>query len=258
VSAKLAAWNRRRRLEREIESVPYWYHSIDLGGVVTPGRKSPAQHQLELGALQLPDLTGKTVLDVGAWDGYYSFLAEQRGARRVVALDRYVWNEDLNRLAPPERRARYPHPSPGRRGFDIARAALGSSVEPVVMEVDEIGPEVLGTFDVVLFLGVVYHLRHPLADLERVASVTDELLIVETHLTYVAGLEDRALWEFYEADELEGDPTNWWGPNTKGLLAVLRSAGDFRRVELVGSWGPEPDPGRPGVQHRRGVAHAYR
>src|SRR5690606_26765214 len=88
-----------------------WFHRIDLGGgVVTPGLDDTAT---KLRQVRLPeDLTGKSVLDVGAWDGFFSFEAERRGASRVVALDGVVWKA----------------PEIGRRGFDYARRALGSRV----------------------------------------------------------------------------------------------------------------------------------
>ena len=69
-----------------------WYHQIDLGqGVTTRGQsKGPF-----LTAEHMPDLAGRSVLDIGAWDGYYSFLAERLGAARVMALDHYVWGVDI-------------------------------------------------------------------------------------------------------------------------------------------------------------------
>src|SRR6059036_3886158 len=114
-----------------------WFHTIDLGGgVVTDGEDDSPR---KLGWLHLPDLRGKTVLDVGAWDGFFSFAAERAGAARVVAVDPACWN-------PPAWGER------GwgtRRGFDFAREALGSAVEPVDLpSLDELGT--LGTFDVVL------------------------------------------------------------------------------------------------------------
>src|SRR5947209_4915080 len=84
---------RRRALA---DSVTNWWHSVDLGyGVVTQGHKSIDQIHHEIAAFQFPDLGGKTFLDIGAWDGAFSFEAERRGARRVVALDHYVWSIDL-------------------------------------------------------------------------------------------------------------------------------------------------------------------
>ena len=77
-------------LRTEVSSIPWW-HSIDLGdGVITPGIDDSPR---KLHRLRLPqDLTGKSVLDIGAWDGFFSFEAERRGASRVLALDSYAWN----------------------------------------------------------------------------------------------------------------------------------------------------------------------
>ena len=84
-----------RELRDRVAGIPFWFHSIDLGmGVVTPGLKSPELHERELASFRLPDLRGKSVLDIGAWAGFYSFAAERLGAARVVALDHHVWGLD--------------------------------------------------------------------------------------------------------------------------------------------------------------------
>jgi tRNA (mo5U34)-methyltransferase len=153
------------------------------------------------------------VLDVGAWDGYFSFEAERRGASRVLAADHFAWHgENWS----------------SKEGFELARRALRSRVKDI--DVMELAPERLGTFDLVLLLGVLYHLRHPLLALERVASVTGDQLILETHvdLTWLR----RPAMAFYPGHELGHDPTNWWGPNPEGVCAMLADVG-FKRVELV-------------------------
>jgi len=196
-----------------------WFHSIELRpGISTPAAERTAER---LDLLRIPrELSGKTVLDIGAWDGFFSFEAERRGAARVVAADHFAWHGDT---------------WSDKRGFELARQALGSSVEDIDIDVMDLSPERLGRFDVVLFLGVLYHLRHPLLALERVAAVTQELLIVETHvdLTWLR----RPAVAFYPGQELSWDPTNWWGPNPAAVAAMLRSVG-FRRVEQVtpSSW----------------------
>jgi len=184
-----------------------WWHQIQLpGGYVTPGRDRSAE---KLASLRLPDLRGKTVLDVGALDGYFSFAAERLGASRVVALDTYMWQRPG-----------------GKDGFDYACRAVDSSVESMEVEVLDISPETVGQFDVVLFLGVLYHMRHPLLALERVASVTRELLVMETlvDLTFMRS----AAAAFYPRPPLAED-TNWWGPNRAAATAMLHSVG-FERI----------------------------
>src|SRR5882724_11622789 len=83
-------------LQQMAQAVPFWFHSIDLGqGVVTNGWKSPEYLAYEIENLRLPDLQGKSVLDINTMDGFYSFEAARRGAARVVALDHYMWAMDL-------------------------------------------------------------------------------------------------------------------------------------------------------------------
>jgi len=196
-----------------------WFHTIDLGGgIVTPGRDESAR---KLGWLSLPeDLTGLSVLDVGAWDGFFAFECERRGAARVVALDGPAWRE------PAWGQGGYGT----RSGFELARRALGSSVEGVELDLEDISVETVGRFDVVLLLGVLYHLKHPWVALSRVASVCSGLLVVETH----ADLLDlrRPAMALYPGDEVAGDASNWWGPNVAALRAMLREEG-FARVEVV-------------------------
>ena len=129
-------------------------------------------HRFErLLSLRLPDLTGKTVLEVGPSDGYFSFAAERFGAARVVAVDA---------------RGRG-HPG-GTDAFQRTRDALASKVESLEIDPLDICPQTVGEFDVVLLPGVLGHVRRPLHVLEGVASVTGELLVAETPPGIVAML----------------------------------------------------------------------
>jgi tRNA (mo5U34)-methyltransferase len=191
-----------------------WWHSIDLGGgIITPGRTNLADKLEYIGLPQ--NLAGLSVLDIGAWDGLFSFEAERRGARRVLAVDSFSWN------------------GPGwgtKAGFELARRALGSRVEDREIEVADLSPETVGVFDLVLFLGVLYHLTDPLRALQSVFSVTRSHLILETHVDLMDC--PHPAMRFYPSGELSGDPTSFWGPNAAAVEAMLRWVG-FRRVELV-------------------------
>jgi tRNA (mo5U34)-methyltransferase len=247
-----------------------WHHSIPLGdGLVTPGR---AHHFADLEAT-FPEFEGRSVLDIGAWDGYYSFLAERSGAARVVALDHYVWGVDLwarNRYweeckargALPDQgrdETEYWRPElPGRRGFELAHEALGSKVEPVVADFMTADLDDLGTFDVVLFLGVLYHLREPLTALERLRLLTGGVAVIENEGIVVPRHEDDPLLRFFPGDELGGDYGNWFATSERALHAMCRAAG-FGHVETV--VGP-PSPSSharvrvPGVRRARSEAPA--
>ncbi len=223
----------------------YWYHSIDLGhDFVTKGASTP---EIRLTDDQLPDFDGREVLDIGAWDGYYSFLAERRGAARVVALDHYVWGVDIparNRywqeckdhgVLPDHSRdvgEFFDLDLPGRRGFDFARRALASNVEPVLADFATTDIDALGTFDVSLYLGVLYHMMEPLTCLQRLRAVTREVAVIETVALHIPAFAGYGLLEFFADGDLNSDFGNWYTPTIEGLRRLALAAG-FSRVETV-------------------------
>ncbi len=256
----------RRALRDAIDAVPFWWHSIDLGdGIVTPGVKTPAIHDRELAELALPDVRGQTVLDIGTWDGFYALAAERLGARRVVALDHFVWSmtiPDAQRIAAAQLAAHqaaggrgFPelrlHESaswdpvglPGRAGFDLAHRALDSAVEPVVLDFAHDDLSALGRFDVVLFLGVLYHLQDPVGALRRLRSVCDGVAVIETEATAIGGHPDAAAAELMGTRKRAGDASNWWAPTWRGLERLCLAAG-FSRVTRVGPPLPAPPAGQ--------------
>ncbi|MEA2205875.1 MAG: tRNA (mo5U34)-methyltransferase [Blastocatellia bacterium] len=238
----------KEELQEMAGKVPFWFHSIDLGqGVVTKGWKTPDHLTAEVESLRLPDLRGKSVLDINALDGFYSFEAARRGARRVVALDHYMWAMDLGEHsrywleckergitpAPYHTMPYYkPDELPGKIGFDTAHRALGSKVEDVVADFMDMDLEPLGTFDVVFYLGSLYHMENPLLAMQRVAAVTTEVAVIETEAAAFPNFEQHALCEFFETNELNGDVSNWWAPNEKALVGLCRAAG-FKRVDVL-------------------------
>jgi tRNA (mo5U34)-methyltransferase len=251
--ALLPRSRRERRLRQRVASVPSWWHEIELGhGVVTPGRKGGGHGYMEeeLERLRLPSLAGRSVLDVGAWDGFFSFAAERLGAARVVALDHYVWGLDPGRPGAPLDL----EGTPGKAGFDLAHEELDSRVEARVADFMEIDLAELGVFDVVLFLGVLYHLQDPLGAMRRLARLTGELAVIETEAVSFPANEDRPLWEFFADDELAGDPTNWWVPSIRALEDVCGASG-FRRVDVL--QGPPVQAG-PGPYRYRAIVHAWK
>jgi tRNA (mo5U34)-methyltransferase len=210
----------------------FWFHSIDLGnGVVTPGNKSPETLRAEADAIFGPlDLRGKSVLDIGAWNGYFSFEAKRRQAERVLATDHHCWSPGIN----------------GRATFDLARTALKLDVEGLDIDVPDLTPDRVGRFDVVLFLGVFYHLVNPIQALQHLAALTNEVAVIETHLDL--RVIERPGMVFYPGTELNNDPTNWWGPNRQCVEALLKLVG-FERVVY------QPHPLMKGA---RGIFHAYK
>jgi tRNA (mo5U34)-methyltransferase len=218
-------------LKARVAALP-WHHSIDLGGgVVTHGNKSLPNCVGEANLMfDRVDLRGRTVLDIGAWNGYFSFEAKRRGAGRVLATDSYCWA--------------HPHIR-GRETFDIARSELGADVEALEIDVADLSTEAVGDFDVVLYLGVFYHRYDAVESLAKVARLAKQLLIVETHLD-MREIGEPAM-VFYPGRELANDPTNWWGPNEQCMKSLLLGHG-FTEIEITA---------HP-AGHNRAIFHAWR
>jgi tRNA (mo5U34)-methyltransferase len=224
----------RERLRQRLAARP-WFHTIDLGaGLVTPGcDNSPAK----VGYLGLPErLDGLSVLDIGAYDGFFSFECERRGARRVVAADHYCWT--YGGMATKE-------------GFDTCKAALGSRVEEALVPVEEITPQRVGVFDLVLFLGVLYHAPDMVRYLKLVRAVCRGRVILETEIDAEDYPQPAAV--FYPGKSLNNDASNFWGPNQACVEAMLREVG-FRKVERICTFNMVRRGTRP---FHRAVFHAF-
>ena len=185
------------------------YHSLELpDGTVLEGLMKLDHQKKRLARFPLPaNLPGKRVLDIGCWDGWFSFEMERRGAE-VMAIDIIE-----------------------REKFRMAHKLWNSKIDFRVLDIDELTPATAGRFDIILFFGVLYHLRHPLLSLERVCQLTRDMALVESFVIDDRLEPGRAILEFYETNELQGQMDNWYGPNTACLLALCRAAG-FARVEL--------------------------
>jgi tRNA (mo5U34)-methyltransferase len=206
-------------LRKRVHELRGRFHSpLDFGdGIVTRPWHVQRRFRRRLRLLRIPDdLSGKTVLDIGAWDGYFSFEFERRGAKRVLAIDTYAWDHGALDC------------------FLLARDHFKSRVEHRRMDVHDLNPEAVGRFDLVFCAGVLYHMRNPLIGLERIRSVTAGRLILETHALIPAAHEWVPLITFFPGDEDAtkfawhhgGYPTRAW------VVDALRAAG-FARSEVV-------------------------
>jgi tRNA (mo5U34)-methyltransferase len=199
-------WNAQR-------SQKGWWHSFELpDGSQIQGVCTLEGLRHRLAQFPIPeDLRGKRALDIGCWDGWFSFELERRGAE-VVAVD--CWDNPR---------------------FREMHATYRSKVDYRLLDMYDLTPARVGRFDVVLFMGVLYHLKHPLLALERVCQLTTDLAAVDSFVLREAQrpAEDlrRPILEFYETDEMGGQTDNWFGPSLPALLGMCRVAG-FARVEL--------------------------
>jgi tRNA (mo5U34)-methyltransferase len=214
----------REQVQERVRSLGKWFHNLDLMGVQTAPNHFLGDFPrvfFQCFAHALPaDLTGRSVLDIGCNAGFYSMEMKRRGAARVVGID-----VDDAFLA----QARF------------ATEVCGVDVELRRMDVYET-PALRERFDVVLFLGVLYHLRHPLLALDLLhAHVVKDLLIFQTlergseevlEVPENPPFSETALFELPGYPKLHfierryaDDQTNWWAPNRACSMAMLRSAG---------------------------------
>ena len=237
----------------QVASHELWYHTLELGhGTVTPGwfDLRPIVERMPW-----PDVRGKRCLDVGTWDGFLAFELERRGAREVVATDitdpgGWDWPLRTRELGP-QVLATMAGEKNGR-GFELARRALGSSVERVEVSVYDLAPERVGVFDVVVCGSLMLHLREPVRALEAIRSVCDDRFLsaepVRLELTAFHRREPVAHF-------MRGEKCQWWVPNLAGHRALVAAAG-FRieratRPYAIPLGAGHPARGKPGRRRDR-------
>jgi tRNA (mo5U34)-methyltransferase len=215
---------RTRDLRTRIEALAPWFHNLTLDGIETAPdhflHDYPRSKFRHFAHVLPEDLTGKSVLDIGCNAGFYSLEMKRRGAARVLGVD----SDD-----------RY-----------LAQGRLAAEVEGVDIEFRKLDVYDVGAlgerFDLVIFMGVLYHLRHPLLALDLIREhVADDLLLFQS---MQRGSEEvdrlRDDYDFFEQDHFDspgypklhfieryyaGDPSNWWVPNSACTQAMLRASG---------------------------------
>jgi len=209
--------------ERVRDSVPLWFHTFALApGIYTPG--IARDHGYRLPVLGADRFAGRSVLDIGAFDGFYSFLAEVRGARRVLAVDNEQYVEWV--------RARFGVTLPAGAGFRAIAELLSSRVEyhrMDALDVRELGER----FDVALCFGILHRVTDPVALLQALADVLTPggEIVLETYGSHLPG--DTPAIEIHEpGDVYARDDFVYWGFPVEGLRRLGRIVG-LDDVEIV-------------------------
>jgi tRNA (mo5U34)-methyltransferase len=214
----------RREIQQRVRRLGKWFHNLDLNGVPTAPKHflgDYPRNKWQTFAHALPkDLRGKSVLDIGCNAGFYSIEMKRRGARRVVAID-----SDPDYLAQAK----------------FAAEVCDADIEFQQMSVYDV-PSLRERFDLVLFLGVFYHLRHPLLALDLICehAAKDLFAFQSMQRGDKPGEPIQRDYDFWRTDifaqpgfpcmyfiekKYAGDPTNWWIPNPACSEALLRTAG---------------------------------
>jgi tRNA (mo5U34)-methyltransferase len=198
------------------DSVPLWFHTFALApGIYTPG--IARDHGYRLAVLGADRFAGRSVLDVGAFDGFYSFLAEVRGARRVVAVDNEQYVDWV--------RARFGVTLRGGAGFRAIAGLLASRVEyrrMDVLDVRELGER----FDVALCFGILHRVTDPIALLQALADVLapDGEIVLETYGSHLTA-DSPAIEVHDPGDVYARDDFVYWGFSPEGLRRLARIVG---------------------------------
>jgi tRNA (mo5U34)-methyltransferase len=180
--------------------------------------------------LDIIDLNNRSVIDIGAWNGYFSFEAKRAGAARVIATDSFVWKHPVFR---------------GRETFDLAHECVGLDIEVLEIDPTEL-PGSLSPADVVLFLGVFYHLFDPIMVLQKLTELARDVLVIET-MQDLLDRKEPGMMFYPEADRPKGT-TRWWGPNPACVYELLVATG-YARI-LYQDY--------PTGTRKRGIYHAFR
>jgi tRNA (mo5U34)-methyltransferase len=181
-----------------------WHQRIELApGVFSPGVN---EINLMLEHSSLPPVSGKSVLDIGTCNGGVLFELERRGASRLVGVD--IYDQEWF-------------------GFAALRAFLDSKAEYLQASVYELDAVLGERFDIVLFLGVLYHLRHPLLALDALRAVTKQYAVLETEICdgKIAALAQEPVTLFYRGNQLNADHSNWFVPSRRTLVDWCESCG---------------------------------
>jgi tRNA (mo5U34)-methyltransferase len=215
----------QREIQEQVERLGPWFHNMELMGVRTAPNHFlgdyPAMKFRNFAHAIPADLSGKTVLDVGCNAGFYSMEMKRRGAARVVGID----SEDLYL-----EQARFATALNDMRDIEFHKMS--------VYDVASLGEK----FDFVIFMGVLYHLRHPLLALDLLREhVVGDLLLFQSMLRGSKDVDPVATdYDFQEEEHFDRpgypkmhfiehryahDPTNWWAPNRACAEAMLRSSG---------------------------------
>jgi len=213
-------------VRERIATVPHWYHTIDVAPAVSTPGWYDLRHVVDL--LPWPDVRGKRCLDIGTFDGFFAFELERRGAAEVVAIEmpdheQWDWPPDTRPGGPnADAVAEYAKLKVGS-GFKVLADLFGSRAQWRALNVYDVSPAELGTFDIVTCGSLLLHLRDPVRALEAIRSVCRGHLLSSESIELWLSIFGRGRPLFRLSGT--GHACQWWLPNAAGHRRLLWSAG---------------------------------
>ena len=216
-------------VQKMFDSVDGWYHYFKIGNVETTNTRTTMNYQMWVSQIIPTDLNGMKILDIGANDGFYSFLCESRGAKRILAIDRNqpeLTDTYLKENVPSKDTSQYDTIFKNKRQeerFQVLKKILNSKVDYKVMNVDDLD-FINETFDTALFFGVYYHLENPVLAFQKIFPKINDSLFLSGHI-----IESKDPIMYFNRDV---NPHGGWFASSECLLQIGEKIG-FKKCVLL-------------------------
>ena len=214
----------KEEIKQNLEQNNTWYHTININGIQTKNSRTSSKYQMWVSQIIPVDLTGKSILDVGCSDGFYSFLCEHRNANRVLAID-YEGFDLQKKMPESEKRINV-------NNFELYKKLLDSKVEYRNLDVNNIDL-IKETFDFVLFFGIYYHLENLVSVLKKIYSVVNDSVFLAGHILE----SENPIMYYYDTSDITKhgsvDDFATIVASPQCLINIAKSICGFKNAELV-------------------------
>ena len=212
----------KEEIKQNLEQNNTWYHTININGIQTKNSRTSSKYQMWVSQIIPVDLTGKSILDVGCSDGFYSFLCEHRNANRVLAIDYEGF--DLQKKMPESEK------KINANNFELYKKFLDSKVEYRNLDVNDIDM-IKETFDFVLFFGIYYHLENLISVLKKIYSVVNDSVFLVGHILE----SENPIMYYYDTTQIKDDPDFFSQivASPQCLINIAKGICGFKNARLV-------------------------
>ena len=214
----------KEEIKKHLEQNDTWYHAMNINGIQTKSTRTSSQYQTWVSQIIPDDLTGKSILDLGCSDGFYSFLCEQRNANRILAID-YEGFDKHKIMSESGKKV-------NANNFELYKKLLDSKVEYRKLDVYNIDL-IKETFDFVLFFGLYYHLENLISALKKIYSVVNDSVFLAGH---ILESENPIMYYYDQSDVTKHGSAEEFASivaSPQCLVNIAKSICGFKNAELV-------------------------